>query len=140
MKVSYNRAYDKLNNENGEGAALRLRIGAEFVLWTGYKRLLLIGILIIMLLSGCQPFSQQDAEQKNQLTVLTVEFNSGAPIPNLFLTVTDVQTGEVVEEASPDARAVRFLVVAGLIGMVVLFVYALMSFATLIGEAAAIGP
>lgn len=99
MKVSYNRVYDKLNNENGEGAALRLRIGAEFVLWTGYKRLLLIGILIIMLLSGCQPFSQQDAEQKNQLTVLTVEFNSGAPIPNLFLTVTDVQTGDVVEEA-----------------------------------------
>ena len=40
----------------------------------------------------------------------------------------------------PDARAVRFLVVAGLIGMVVLFVYAILSFATILGEAAAIGP
>lgn len=78
---------------------LRFRIGAEFVLWTGYKRLLLIGMLIIMLLSSCQPFSQQDAENKNQLTVLTVEFNSGAPIANLYITVTDVQTGNVVEEA-----------------------------------------
>ncbi|MEA0556015.1 C39 family peptidase [Lysinibacillus irui] len=68
-------------------------------MWTGYKRLLLIGILIIMLLSSCQPFSQQDSQQKNQLTVLTVEFNSGAPIPNLYLTITDVQTGDVVEEA-----------------------------------------
>ncbi len=52
-----------------------------------------------MLLSSCQPFLQQDAKQKNQLTVLTVEFNSGAPIPSLYLTVTDVQTGDVVEEA-----------------------------------------
>ncbi len=68
-------------------------------MWTGYKRLLLMGILIIMLLSSCQPFSQQEAEQKNPLTVLTVEFNSGAPIPNLYVTVTDVQTGDVVEEA-----------------------------------------
>ena len=39
----------------------------------------------------------------------------------------------------PDAQAVRFLVVAGLIGIVALFVYAILSFATLIGEAAAIG-
>lgn len=51
-----------------------------------------------MLLASCQPNSQQEAS-KNQLTVLTVEFTSGAPIPNLYLTVTDVKTGEVVEEA-----------------------------------------
>jgi hypothetical protein len=37
----------------------------------------------------------------------------------------------------PDALAVRALVVAGLIGLAVLFGYALFSFATLIGEAAA---
>ncbi|WP_285399783.1 C39 family peptidase [Lysinibacillus sp. fls2-241-R2A-57] len=66
-------------------------------MWTGYKRLLLIGIMIIMLLSSCNPFSQQE-KQKSELTVLTVEFNSGAPIPNLYITATDVKTGEVVED------------------------------------------
>jgi len=73
------------------------KIGAEFVLWTRYKRLLLIGIMIIMLLSSCNSFSQQET-QNNGLTVLTVEFNSGAPIPNLYITATDVKTGEVVED------------------------------------------
>jgi len=67
-------------------------------LWTRYKRLLLIGIMIIMLLSSCNSFSQQET-QNNGLTVLTVEFNSGAPIPNLYITATDVKTGEVVEDA-----------------------------------------
>lgn len=74
------------------------KIGAEFVLWTRYKRLLLIGMMIVMLLSSCNPFSQQDTK-KNGLTVLTVEFNSGAPIPNLFITATDVEKGEIVEDA-----------------------------------------
>lgn len=74
------------------------KIGAEFVLWTRYKRLLLIGIMIIMLLSSCKSFSQQET-QNNGLTVLTVEFNSGAPIPNLYITATDVETGEVIEDA-----------------------------------------
>ncbi|MGE7691870.1 C39 family peptidase [Lysinibacillus sp. NPDC097214] len=63
-----------------------------------YKRLLLIGIMIIMLLSSCNSFSQQET-QNNGLTVLTVEFNSGAPIPNLYITATDVVTGKVVEDA-----------------------------------------
>lgn len=54
--------------------------------------------MIIMLLSSCNSFSQQET-QNNGLTVLTVEFNSGAPIPNLYVTATDVQTGKVVEEA-----------------------------------------
>ncbi|MEB2301906.1 C39 family peptidase [Lysinibacillus xylanilyticus] len=67
-------------------------------MWTRYKRLLLIGIMIIMLLSSCNSFSQQET-QNNGLTVLTVEFNSGAPIPNLYITATDVKTGEVVEDA-----------------------------------------
>lgn len=53
--------------------------------------------MIIMLLSSCNPFSQQE-KQKSELTVLTVEFNSGAPIPNLYITATDVKTGEVVED------------------------------------------
>ena len=66
-------------------------------MWTGYKRLLLIGILIIMLLSGCHQFAQQE-KQKSELTVLTVEFNSGAPIPNLYITVTDVKTGKIAED------------------------------------------
>ncbi|KOS60066.1 hypothetical protein AN161_25575 [Lysinibacillus sp. FJAT-14222] len=66
-------------------------------MWTGYKRLLLIGIMIIMLLSSCNQFSQQ--RQKSELTVLTVEFNSGAPIPNLYITATDIKSGEVVEDA-----------------------------------------
>ncbi|AVK86226.1 hypothetical protein C3943_23430 [Lysinibacillus sp. B2A1] len=66
-------------------------------MWTGYKRFLLIGIIIIMLLSGCNQFSQQE-KQKSELTVLTVEFNSGAPIPNLYITVTDVKTGKIVED------------------------------------------
>lgn len=74
------------------------KIGAEFVLWTRYKHLLLIGIMIIMLLSSCNPFSQQETQNKG-LTVLTVEFNSGAPIPKLYITATDVETGEVVEDA-----------------------------------------
>jgi len=74
------------------------KIGAEFVLWTRYKRLLLIGIMIIMLLSSCNSFSQQET-QNNGLTVLTVEFNSGAPIPNLYVTATDVMTGKVVDDA-----------------------------------------
>lgn len=74
------------------------KIGAEFVLWMRYKRLLLIGIMIIMLLSSCKSFSQQET-QNNGLTVLTVEFNSGAPIPNLYITATDVETGEVIEDA-----------------------------------------
>lgn len=50
-----------------------------------------------MLLSGCHQFSQQE-KQKSELTVLTVEFNSGAPIPNLYITVTDVKTGKIVED------------------------------------------
>lgn len=50
-----------------------------------------------MLLSGCNQFSQQE-KQKSELTVLTVEFNSGAPIPNLYITVTDVKTGKIVED------------------------------------------
>jgi len=66
-------------------------------LWTGYKRFLLIGIIIIMLLSGCHQFAQQE-KQKSELTVLTVEFNSGAPIPNLYITVTDVKTGKIAED------------------------------------------
>ncbi|WP_369593829.1 C39 family peptidase [Lysinibacillus pakistanensis] len=66
-------------------------------MWTGFKRFLLIGIIIIMLLSGCNQFSQQE-KQKSELTVLTVEFNSGAPIPNLYITVTDVKTGKIVED------------------------------------------
>lgn len=74
------------------------KIGAEFVLWTGNKRLLLIGIMIIMLLSSCNQISQQEMQNK-ELTVLTVEFNSGAPIPNLYITATDVESGEVVEDA-----------------------------------------
>lgn len=74
------------------------KIGAEFVLWARYKRFLLIGIMIIMLLSSCNQFSQQET-QNNGLTVLTVEFNSGAPIPNLYITATDVETGKVVEDA-----------------------------------------
>jgi len=40
----------------------------------------------------------------------------------------------------PDALGVRTLVVAGLIGLAVLFGYALFSFATLIGEVAALFP
>ncbi|MGE7696437.1 C39 family peptidase [Lysinibacillus sp. NPDC094177] len=67
-------------------------------MWTRYKRLLLIGIMIIMLLSSCNPFSQEETKHKG-LTVLTVEFNSGAPIPNLYITATDVKKGEVVEDA-----------------------------------------
>jgi len=54
--------------------------------------------MIIMLLSSCNPFSQQGTQNKG-LTVLTVEFNSGAPIPNLYITATDVETGKVVEDA-----------------------------------------
>lgn len=50
-----------------------------------------------MFLSGCNQFSQQE-KQKSELTVLTVEFNSGAPIPNLYITVTDVKTGKIVED------------------------------------------
>lgn len=46
------------------------------------------------MLVGCH---QQ--EEKSKLTVLTVEFNSGAPIPDLYLTVTDLETGVVIEEA-----------------------------------------
>lgn len=48
------------------------------------------------MLSGC---NQQIKEEQSKLTVLTVEFNSGAPIPDLYLTVTDLETGVVVEEA-----------------------------------------
>ncbi|WP_423490391.1 C39 family peptidase [Lysinibacillus agricola] len=66
-------------------------------MWTRNKRLLLIGIMITMLLSSCNQFSQQE-RQKSELTVLTVEFNSGAPIPNLYVTATDVETGEIVED------------------------------------------
>ncbi|WP_238602120.1 C39 family peptidase [Lysinibacillus parviboronicapiens] len=54
--------------------------------------------MIIMLLSGCNQLVQQD-KSKNQLTVLTVEFNSGAPIPNLYIKVTDLETGEEIEDA-----------------------------------------
>ncbi|MGE7953805.1 C39 family peptidase [Lysinibacillus xylanilyticus] len=66
-------------------------------MWTRDKRLLLIGIMITMLLSSCDQLSQQE-RQKSELTVLTVEFNSGAPIPNLYVTATDVETGEIVED------------------------------------------
>lgn len=91
------------------------KIGAEFVLWTGDKRLLLIGLMIIMLLlSGCHSFSQQEIQNKG-LTVLTVEFNSGAPIPNLYITATDVESGEVVEDAvgSEEGEALFSKLIAG---------------------------
>ncbi|GAB0170964.1 C39 family peptidase [Lysinibacillus sp. CTST325] len=83
-------------------------------MWTGDKRLLLIGIMIIMLLSSCNPFSQQETKNKG-LTVLTVEFNSGAPIPNLYITATDVETGEVVEDAvgSEEGEAIFSKLIAG---------------------------
>lgn len=48
------------------------------------------------MLSGC---NQQIKDGKNKLTVLTVEFNSGAPVPDLYLTITDLATGEEVEDA-----------------------------------------
>jgi len=67
-------------------------------LWSDYKRLLIVSIMIIMLLSGCNQLTQQN-RSKNQLTVLTVEFNSGAPIPNLYITMTDTETGKKIEEA-----------------------------------------
>jgi hypothetical protein len=47
--------------------------------------------------------------------------------------------GDPARVREPDARAVRFLVIAGLIGMTALIVYAIVSFASLVGEAAAIG-
>lgn len=50
----------------------------------------------MLMLSGC---NQQAKEEQSKLTVLTVEFNSGAPIPDLYLTVTDLETGVVIEEA-----------------------------------------
>ena len=64
-------------------------------MWSQHKCLVFI-CLIVLTLSGC---NQQTKEAKNQLTVLTVEFNSGAPIPDLYLTVTDLATGVVVGEA-----------------------------------------
>lgn len=70
-------------------------IGENFALWTQYKRLFLI-CLIVLLLFGCTP---QIKEEQHTLTVLTVEFNSGAPIPDLYLTVTDLETGVIIEEA-----------------------------------------
>lgn len=70
-------------------------IGENFALWTQYKRLFLI-ILIVVLLLGCTPKIQ---DEQHTLTVLTVEFNSGAPIPDLYLTITDLETGEIIEEA-----------------------------------------
>ena len=70
-------------------------IGADFALWTQYKRLILC-CLIVLLLLGCTP---QITEKQQTLTVLTVEFNSGAPIPDLYLTITDLETGVVIEEA-----------------------------------------
>ena len=48
-------------------------------------------------------------------------------------------SGDSALVKEPDAGAVRALVIAGLVGLVVLFVYAVVSFATLVGEAAAIG-
>ncbi|WP_235617235.1 C39 family peptidase [Lysinibacillus mangiferihumi] len=67
-------------------------------MWRDYKRLLIVGIMIIMLLSGCNQFTKQ-SRPKNELTVLTVEFNSGAPIPNLYIKLTDVESGKKIEEA-----------------------------------------
>ncbi|MFJ5767634.1 C39 family peptidase [Lysinibacillus sp. NPDC093210] len=67
-------------------------------MWSDYKRLLIVSIMIIMLLSGCNQLTQQ-SRPKNQLTVLTVEFNSGAPIPSLYITMTDTETGRKIEEA-----------------------------------------
>ncbi|GLC90348.1 C39 family peptidase [Lysinibacillus piscis] len=61
-------------------------------------RSFVIVIMLCVLLASCQPISVPD-KQKNQLTVLTVEFNSGAPIPDLYITITDVMTGAVVEDA-----------------------------------------
>lgn len=48
------------------------------------------------MLSGC---NQLTKDEKNKLTVLTVEFHSGAPIPDLYLTVTDLETGVEVGDA-----------------------------------------
>lgn len=48
------------------------------------------------MLSGC---NQLIEEERNKLTVLTVEFYSGAPIPDLYITVTDLATGLEIENA-----------------------------------------
>lgn len=86
-------------------------IGENFALWTQHKSLVFI-CLIMLMLSGC---NQQTKEEKNKLTVLTVEFNSGAPIPDLYLTVTDLATGVVVGEAlgSEEGEATFSKLVAG---------------------------
>ncbi|MFJ7737556.1 C39 family peptidase [Lysinibacillus sp. NPDC097287] len=69
-------------------------------MWTKHKRLIFICFIVLML-SGCKQLTK---EEKNKLTVLTVEFHSGAPIPDLYITITDLATGVEVEDALGSAE------------------------------------
>ncbi|MEG0261399.1 MAG: C39 family peptidase [Lysinibacillus sp.] len=57
-----------------------------------------LSIVLLAILASCAPTTQSNLEE-NKLTVLTVEFNSGAPIPGLYLTVTAIESGEEIEAA-----------------------------------------
>lgn len=57
------------------------------------KVMVLFGLLGL-LLASCSTANGEN--QENELTVLTVEFYSGAPVPELYITITDTETGEEI--------------------------------------------
>lgn len=54
---------------------------------------------MLIILVACRAATNDKVENNNELTVLTVEFSSGAPVPDLYVTLTDASTGEEVDSA-----------------------------------------
>ena len=64
--------------------------------------------LMLMMFVACRAATNKTVENDHELTVLTVEFSSGAPVPDLYVTLTDASTGEEVAStiASEEGEAV----------------------------------
>ena len=51
---------------------------------------------MLMMVTGCST-EAKNLEEASNLTILTVEFNSGAPVPDLYISLLDAETGEEID-------------------------------------------
>lgn len=64
--------------------------------------------VMLAFLVACGGKKTAHLESDQELKVLTVEFNSGAPVPDLYVTLTDAATGDEIDSviASPEGEAI----------------------------------
>lgn len=59
-------------------------------------------VLMFSVLEACD--NTTNSNDNKELKVLTVEFNSGAPVPDLYVTLSDASNGEEIDEAIASAE------------------------------------